>query len=41
MGLAQIDPDDEQNAGLIGRQTGFAFAVVDLVAVHRELEGAV
>lgn len=39
MGLAQIDPDDRQNAGLIGRQTGFGFAVDDLVAAHRELEG--
>ena len=38
LGLAQIDPDDEQNQGLTGRQTGFGFAVKDLVAAHKDLE---
>lgn len=38
MGLAQIDPADEQNAGLTGRQTGFGFAVDDLEASYRHLE---
>ncbi len=37
MGLAQVDVDDESNRGLVGRQTGFGFAVPDLVAAHEEL----
>lgn len=38
MGIARIDPTDEQNSGLTARQTGFGFAVDDLAAAHRELE---
>lgn len=37
MGLAQVDGGDESNRGLVGRQTGFGFAVPDLVAAHEEL----
>ena len=37
MGLAQVDLDDESSQGLVGRHTGFGFAVPDLVAAHEEL----
>ena len=37
MGLAQIDPADEQSRGLVGRHTGVGFAVSDLVSTHAEL----
>ncbi len=40
MGLAQIDPDDEQSRALVGRQTGVGFGVPDLKAAHAELEAA-
>lgn len=37
LGLAQVDVDDEELRALVGRQTGFGFAVRDLAAAHAEL----
>jgi predicted enzyme related to lactoylglutathione lyase len=38
IGLAQVDPEDPQSRGLIGRHTGVGFATPDLVAAHSELD---
>jgi predicted enzyme related to lactoylglutathione lyase len=38
IGLAQVDPKDEQTTALIGRQTGVGFGTSDLKAAHAELE---
>ena len=40
MGLAQIDPEDEDTRALVGRQTGVGFGVRDLVESHARLEAA-
>ncbi len=37
MGLAQVDPKDEQSRGLVGRHTGLAFGTRDLEAAHAQL----
>ena len=37
IGLAQIDPDDEESRPLVGRHTGVGFGVPDLLAAHAEL----
>ncbi len=37
IGVAQIDPADPQQAGLVGRQTGVGFSVDDVEATHRRL----
>ena len=38
LGLAQVDPEEGENAALVGRVTGFGFVVSDLVAAHADLE---
>ncbi len=38
MGLAQVDPADEESRALVGRQTGLGFGVSDLKAAHADLE---
>jgi MOSC domain-containing protein YiiM/predicted enzyme related to lactoylglutathione lyase len=37
MGLARIDPADEDQRALVGRQTGIGFAVADLAKAHASL----
>ena len=37
IGLAQIDPNDEESQALVGRHTGVGFGVPDLLAAHAEL----
>ena len=37
IGLAQIDPDDDDSRALVGRQTGVGFGVVDLKAAYAAL----
>ncbi len=38
LGIAQVDAGDADQRALVGRQTGFGFAVRDLAAAHAELE---
>lgn len=38
MGIAQVDPQDDQSMALVGRHSGFGFGVPDLVKAHAELE---
>lgn len=37
LGVARIDPQDEEQRQLVGRHTGVGFSVEDLAAAHQEL----